>query len=498
MGGGEGEGLARPGDALDQVDAGAARAHPPHHRRLLVGDRRSGVERLVDGDRVGDAGSVVLAAGGRGEEPLLDGDHLGGAVAVDVLAGGDEVAVAAVERCVAVLAEGDDVVRREEGVGQLEDVVDAAAGGERVADGLDHVPASEHRGHGGQPVRARHPGEELVGLDAAGDRNGSGPSPVEGVGQRVGVEAEDLGLVPPPGDETGGADVVGLGGPGEVDGVLGGLGAGEPVLGEVGFDLGAAGGEGVDEWAGDAGDVGEAVLDRVPLDAEAAGELVAQLGVVEVPDGAAPLVERPAVEGGPAVVLGGVDEVGDHDVGVQVRVEVARRPVPEGGADEPVALDGAVAAGAPPSLGDRLVDLERPGDGDVVGVADLVGDLGVAESEQQGHGFRGAEGGVEPDDLRHRVATGESLAGGRVLEVEDPVELVGVDLARQPEAIGAGADPLAGRLAGAGVVVLDAVGDGAEVVLGPTRGASRCSARPDRPADSPTGRPAQHGRCKCV
>jgi len=104
-----------------------------------------------------------------------------------------------------------------------------------------------------------------------------------------------------------------------------------------------------------------------------------------------------------------------------------------------------------------------------VGVADFVGDLGVAESEQQGHGFRGAEGGVEPDDLRYRVTTGESRAGCRVLEVEDPVELIGVDLARQPESVGAGADPLAGRLAGAGVVVLDAVGDGAEVVLGPPR-----------------------------
>ena len=45
-----------------------------------------------------------------------------------------------------------------------------------------------------------------------------------------------------------------------------------------------------------------------------------------------------------------------------------------------------------------------------------------------------------------------------------------VDLAVEAEAFGAPADPPAGRLAGADVVLLGAAGDGVEVVVGPTRG----------------------------
>ena len=56
------------------------------------------------------------------------------------------------------------------------------------------------------------------------------------------------------------------------------------VLLEVGLDLLAAGRELPQHRLGDAGDIGDAVPDRAPLDAEAAGQLLAQVRLVEVPD----------------------------------------------------------------------------------------------------------------------------------------------------------------------------------------------------------------------
>ena len=56
------------------------------------------------------------------------------------------------------------------------------------------------------------------------------------------------------------------------------------VFFEVGLDLAAAGGELPEHVAADAGDIGDAVADRSPLDPEAAGQLPPQLRLVEVPD----------------------------------------------------------------------------------------------------------------------------------------------------------------------------------------------------------------------
>ena len=83
-------------------------------------------------------------------------------------------------------------------------------------------------------------------------------------------------------------------------------------------DLGPPLGEHVDEVAWDAGHVRAAVDDGQPFDAEAAGELGAQLGLVEEPGGAGVVVDRPAIQCPPAAVRG-AGGVGDQDVGVQGR-----------------------------------------------------------------------------------------------------------------------------------------------------------------------------------
>ena len=61
------------------------------------------------------------------------------------------------------------------------------------------------------------------------------------------------------------------------------------------------------------------------------------------------------------------------------------------------------------------------------------------------------------------------LHGDRVVAGEQLAELGGVDGVNQSQRLRPGADPGAGRFAGAGVVVVDAVGDRLEVVLAAAR-----------------------------
>ena len=77
---------------------------------------------------------------------------------------------------------------------------------------------------------------------------------------------------------------------------------------------------------------------RLPLDAEAAGQLVAQVGLVDVAGGLGVVVDRRVVEAGPAAVRS-LGRVGDEDVGVELGVAVARGAMEVGGGEEAVALD---------------------------------------------------------------------------------------------------------------------------------------------------------------
>ena len=144
--------------------------------------------------------------------------------------------------------------------------------------------------------RARPPvqllGRRAVRRAAARLRSG----PVEDGVEGVGVEAEGLGPVPPRRHQPA---------RGRRRRPWGGgwrrWRAGRPwpslaVLLEVGLDLLAAGRELPQHRPGDAGDVGDAVADRAPLDAEPAGELPAEVRLVEVPDRGQPRVQRPAIQ----------------------------------------------------------------------------------------------------------------------------------------------------------------------------------------------------------
>ena len=148
------------------------------------------------------------------------------------------------------------------------------------------------------------------------------------------------------------------------------------------FDVFASSREGTQHGLVDAFNVGDAVDDRSPRDAESTGEFVAEMRLVDVAGGERVRVEMPGVEGAPSAVVGAADHVGHNDVGVEVRVGGTARAVTEGCSDEPVGrhLLGPVVT----STGHGGVSFEvtdRGIDSTVVGGGDLVGHLRRAERE---------------------------------------------------------------------------------------------------------------------
>ena len=215
----------------------------------------------------------------------------------------------------------------------------------------------------------------------------------------------------------------------------------------------------------DALDFGHA-LDRVaPVDAEPGGELVAEVGLVEVAAGEpVGLQERLAVECAPLAVGGGAGHVGDDHVRVQLRVLGAACAVLVGGGDEPFrvfALDAVSSlahdAGLVLEIGERGLP------GGEVGLVDLVADVLVAERVQEADALGGAEDEVVAADRREPLrlqparprvrvdpldrdrplpgGPAEPLAARGVEALAELAELPVCDDAAQPERGGAAAGP---------------------------------------------------------
>src|ERR1700674_4736495 len=230
-----------------------------------------------------------------------------------------------------------------------------------------------------------------------------------------------------------------------VGGGLGGAGPVQVMLREVGLDVLAPLREATQSNVGDAGDVGDAIGDGSPVDAEPAGQFGAELCLVEVADGLGPRVEGPGVQRRPPVIGDGVDEVGDHDVGVYLWVPGPGGAVTERGGDEAVGGDALLAAFAPTGPGGLGLE-HRQGRADcgVMSVADLVRGLWVAEGEEQRNRLRSRERGVEAWDGHCTMGAGEALPGSWVTGGEDPMERGRVDLSAELELCRRGAHPLTG------------------------------------------------------
>jgi len=114
--------------------------------------------------------------------------------------------------------------------------------------------------------------------------------------------------------------------------------------------------------------------------------------------------------------------------------------------------------------------IEHGTDRPVVRGGDGITDLARSECPEQRDALRRGE---------RQVVTGAPLQGEPGAEVvtdsrlpgEQVPEFFGVDLAGETERMGGGPDSLTGSLSPAKVVVVDAVRDFVEVVVGPTRGA---------------------------
>ena len=126
-----------------------------------------------------------------------------------------------------------------------------------------------------------------------------------------------------------------------------------------------------------AGALGEGESEPVP-------QVGLEAGVVGLGGGDDRRVQGPPVDGEPLAGLAGLDLVRDGDVGVQVGVSGAGVAVGEPGGDEPGHLDLPDPVGPFAGVQDVVLD-ERQGvgDGGVVGLLDLRGDLRRRERPQR-------------------------------------------------------------------------------------------------------------------
>lgn len=132
-------------------------------------------------------------------------------------------------------------------------------------------------------------------------------------------------------------------------------------------------------------DLGDPVLRLVPGDAEAAGQLRSEVGVIQGRQGALVDLDGASIESQPPTI-GRPNPVGDHGVGVELRVELAAGLLTEQRNHNPLGIHAHhMAAVTHPRVGVGFDPAEHRVDRSVVGLDDLVPRLLVADSEQHRH-----------------------------------------------------------------------------------------------------------------
>jgi hypothetical protein len=157
-------------------------------------------------------------------------------------------------------------------------------------------------------------------------------------------------------------------------------------------------------------------------------------------------VQVASVQGCPATVRP-LDAVGDHQVGVQQRVALPRRPMVEPHRQHTLSghvLDAAVATPSPKvsvQVGHRLPDTG------VVGVQHRPAGHRITQAVEHRHALGGAQDHVEGGHGALAVGAAEELAGVGLAALEHPPEPGHRCFALQAEGPGAGAVPPAWGLA---------------------------------------------------
>lgn len=149
---------------------------------------------------------------------------------------------------------------------------------------------------------------------------------------------------------------------------------------------------------GKARDLGYALAGPLPLDPEAAGQLVAKVGLIDVAGGCGVVIDRRVVEAGPAAVRP-LGAVGDEYMRVELGVAVSGGAVAVGGGEVSVAFDELRASGAAAGPAGVVLHVGEGGSyGLAVGGLDFEGGDGPAEAPEQGDRLGGGEGEIEAGD----------------------------------------------------------------------------------------------------
>lgn len=351
-----------------------------------------------------------------------------------------------------------------EATSELADPFGVRAADVRLGPRHDEVGLGERGPRRGQSLRAEHPPGDPEEVGAGGS---PGERAMEQGLQLATAEPVLGGAGAPVVPELGEVDVL-LALPGLPRRGLGRAPAFRAPVGDPREHLEAALRELAEGGAGDALDLGHALGGRLPLDAERARELGAQVRLVEVAGGEPVGAEdRVAVERTPLAVRRAARHVGHDHVRVEVRVLGAARAVLVGGGDEAggvLALDAVLAATGDAGLVLEVGERGLPG-GDV-GRVDGETRLLVAEGVEQAHALGDGEDEVEAGDRAERLrldpplagfgvdpldrdlpllrSLAQALAARRVDAADELRELAVLDNALEPEQRGAAAGPDAG------------------------------------------------------
>jgi hypothetical protein len=202
---------------------------------------------------------------------------------------------------------------------------------------------------------------------------------------------------------------------------------------------------------------------RRPLHPERPDQFALVGGPVDGVRGQPMPVQVPTVQGRPAAVRP-LDPVGDHQVGMQQRVALSRRPVVEPDRQHSLSghmLDTTVATAGPKVL---IQVADRLGQPSMMGGQHRPAGRRMTKAVEDGHALGRPQDHVEGGHGVAAMGTAQQLAGRGVAALEHGVEPRRRCFALKPEGGGAGAVPPAWGLAVAGQILFVVLGEFAGVV----------------------------------
>lgn len=230
-----------------------------------------------------------------------------------------------------------------------------------------------------------------------------------------------------------------------------------PPCCQLGLDLAAPRGEMDPHRRVDALELGYAIANRPPLEAQSPGQLQAQATLVQVPGSPGVGVQAAAVEGAPATVVT-PSQVGHQQVGMEMRIGGAAGPVHEAGGHQAVDAQAPALPPGPADHGCRL-PLEvgqGVGHGRLVPGSYLDTHRILGQAEDHRHRLRGRQGQVEADDLDPVLSRIETRLGAGMPAAQHGIQLARAHHPGQAQGRRSGAEPGAVGFEGARAVVFPA------------------------------------------